>query len=272
MSSQKFIGKVAVVTGSSGGIGKAIALELARKGAYIVLNGRNQKRLAEVENEVRKIHSNVISVCCDISTTEGGQLLIDETISKFNRLDILVNNAGVSMRGNFSDLKPEIFKTIFSTNVFGAVNTTIPAIKHLRLTQGSIVFISSLAGIRGLPLTSAYCSSKMALRALAESIRIEEAKYKLHVGLIMVGITEIDEGKDTYTADGSKIILKQRTGKGVQTKETVAKSVVKNISSRKFISVLTTLGKINAFFQPRFPLLVERLIISNLKKFEEGFK
>jgi len=272
MGSKNFTGKVAVITGSSGGIGRAIALELAKKGASIVLNGRNHKKLAESETEVRKIHDKVISVCCDISTDEGGQLLINEAIKSFNRIDILVNNAGVSMRGYMADLKPDIFRTMFDINVLGAVCPTIPAISHLRLTQGSIVFISSLAGIRGLPITSAYCSSKMALRALAESLRIEEAKHHLHVGLILVGITEIDEGKESIAADGSKIKLVPRRGRGVQSKESVARAVIKNISKRKFVSVLTTIGKLNAFIQPRFPMLVERLILSNMKKFEKGFK
>jgi dehydrogenase/reductase SDR family protein 7B len=247
-------------------------LELAKNGTYIVLNGRNKARLAASENEVRKIHSNIISVCCDVSTAEGGQLLINETISKFNRIDILVNNVGVSMRGYLADLKPEVFRIVFDTNILGVVCPTIPAISHLRLTKGSIVFISSVAGIRGLPITSAYCSSKMALRALAESIRIEEARHKLHVGLIYVGNTEIDDGKTTIASDGSKMLLRPRKGKGVQSKESVARAVVKNISKRKFITVLTTLGKLNAFLQTLFPLLVERIIIRNLKKFEEGFK
>ncbi len=112
----------------------------------------------------------------------------------------------------------------------------------------------------------------MALRSLAESIRIEEAAYNLHAGIIYVGNTEIDDGKVTIAPDGSKVLLRPRKGKGVQSKEQVARAVVRNISKRKFITVLTSLGKLNAFLQPRFPLLVERLIIRNLKKFEEGFK
>jgi len=272
MSSQNFTEKVAIITGSSGGIGKAIALELAGMGACIVLNGRNSVRLSASENEIRKIQPKIISVCCDVSSIDGGQFLIDETIKAFGRIDILVNNAGISMRGNLADLKPEVFKTVFDTNVLGSVYPTIPAIKYLRLTKGSIVFISSLAGIRGLPGTSAYCSSKMALRALAESIRIEEAEHKLHVGLILVGITEIDEGKEIIKADGSKMRLVTRLGKGVQTKESVSKAVVRNILKRKFISVLTPVGKLNAFLQSLFPRLVERLILMNLDKFNEKLK
>jgi len=269
MNLQKFHGKVAVITGSSRGIGKAIALKLAENGAFIVLNGRNQKRLIETENEIRKIHTHVISVCSDVSTIAGGQLLIDETIKTYKRIDILVNNVGVSMRGNVAELNPVIFKTIFDSNVLGAVYPTIPAIKHLRITEGSIVFISSLAGIRGLPLLSAYCSSKMAIRALAESIRIEEAGNKLHIGLIYVGYTEIEKGKEIIAADGTKTELEMRSGKGLMTMETVAEAVIKNILKREFITVLTRIGKLNYFIQSRFPMLVEWIILHNLKKFRE---
>jgi len=272
MKSRNIQGKVAVITGSNRGIGKAIAFEFARAGAGIVLNGRDQAKLSETEDELRKINPHVIGVCCDVSTVSGGQLLIDSAINRFGRIDFLVNNAGVSIRGNFADLKPEVIKSVYDTNILGAVFPTVSAMSHLRLTGGSIVFISSVAGIRGLPSLSAYSSSKMALRALAESIRIEEHRYNLHVGLICVGPTEIDEGKTVMSADGTALVLNRRSGRGVQSQVDVARAVIRNISKRKFITVLTTVGKLNAFLQPRFPMLVEKMILKNMKKFEEGFK
>lgn len=268
MNNLIFQGKVAIITGSSRGIGKAIAIKLAEKGASIVLNGRNHSRLNDTENEIRKIQPEIISVCCDVSTIQGGQYLIDEAIKKFGRIDMLVNNVGVSMRGKLADINPEVYKTILDSNVLSVVFPSIPAIRHLRETKGSIIFISSLAGIRGLPGMSAYCSAKMALRALAESIRIEEAKHQLHVGLIYVGYTEIDDGKETISPDGTKTILEPRKGRGAQTKEFVAKAVIKNIRNRKFLTILTAIGKINFFLQPRFPMLVERILLKNIKKFE----
>jgi len=272
MKSRNIQGKVAVITGSNRGIGKAIAFEFARAGAGIVLNGRDQAKLSETEDELRKINPHVIGVCCDVSTVSGGQLLIDSAINRFGRIDFLVNNAGVSIRGNFADLKPEVIKSVYDTNILGAFFPTVSAMSHLRLTGGSIVFISSVAGIRGLPSLSAYSSSKMALRALAESIRIEEHRYNLHVGLICVGPTEIDEGKTVMSADGTALVLNRRSGRGVQSQVDVARAVIRNISKRKFITVLTTVGKLNAFLQPRFPMLVEKMILKNMKKFEEGFK
>lgn len=162
-----------------------------------------------------------------------------------------------------------MFKQVFESNVYGTVNPTIPAIPHLRKTKGSIVFISSLAGIRGLPGLSAYCSSKMALRAIAESIRIEEKKHNVHVGLIQVGITEIEHNKETIAADGTLKVLKNRDKSKVQSTEYVAKQTLKNIQGRKFITTLTGIGKLNKFMQARFPMLVEKIILKNLHKFEE---
>lgn len=265
----KFQGKVAVITGSSRGIGKAIAIELAKNGVFIVLNGRNEERLQETEAIIRGIHPNVTYVCCDVSDAKASEDLINSAITKFGRLDILVNNVGVSMRGTVAELSPDVFKQVFESNVYGTVNPTIPAIPHLRKTKGSIVFISSLAGIRGLPGLSAYCSSKMALRAIAESIRIEEKKNDIHVGLIQVGITEIEHNKETIAADGSLKVLKNRDKSKVQSTEFVAKATFKNIQKRKFITTLTGIGKLNKFMQARFPMLVEKIILKNLHKFEE---
>lgn len=268
----QFKGKVVIVTGSSRGIGKAIALKLAQEGCSVVLNGRDQERLDEAKSEVEKITSNVITFKCDVSDAEASKQLIDSAIENFGRLDILVNNVGVSNRGTVEESNPEVFKRVFESNVLGSVNPTIPALPHIKKNKGSLVFISSLAGIRGLPNLGAYCSSKMALRAIAESIRIEEHEHKIHVGLIYVGITEIEHKKESIAADGTAVILQDRGNKKVQSMEYVAKKVFQNIRKRKFITTLSGVGKLNAFLQPRMPWLVEKIIIKASKKFEERSK
>jgi len=249
-------GKVAVVTGSSRGIGKAIARLLAEHGAAVVLNGRNPERLASAEKELLAIHDRVLSVSADVSTPEGGQLLVGKALERFGRIDILINNVGVSMRGRFAGLDPGVFDSMFKSNVAGAVSPSIAALPSLRETKGSLVFITSLAGIRGI----------------AESIRIEEKSHGIHVGLIYVGYTENEAGKETVAADGSLVKIAPRSGKGVQTMESVARAVFKTISRRKFISVLTPIGKLNAVMQRFFPRLVEWIILANLEKFEERSK
>lgn len=261
--------KVAVVTGSSRGIGKAIAAELANNGYSVVLNGRDEIRLKETQLDLLSIHSRIVYFCCDVSIPEEAARLIEFSIAEFGRLDVLVNNVGVSMRGNVSELNPKVIQRVFESNVYGTMYPTIPAIPYIRLTKGSIVFISSLAGIRGLPSLSAYCSSKMALRAFAESIRLEEKKHHIHVGLIYVGITSIEHNKETIAADGSMKLLRERPKNKVQSTEQVARIVFRNIKRRKFVSILTGIGRLNKFLQPRFPMLVEQIILRNIHKFQE---
>lgn len=263
-----FQDKVAIVTGSSRGIGKAIAIELAKNGAKVVINGRNKERLNDVEQQLKLFSTHVAVFQGDVSDEKQAEALVQFTISTFKRLDILINNVGVSMRGAFVDLNPSVFKQVFESNVYGSVFPSIPALKHLRKTKGSLVFISSLAGIRGLPDLSAYCSSKMSLRAIAESIRIEEKQHHIHVGLIQVGITQIEHYKETIAADGSMKTLKMRTETGAQTTQQVAIATLKNIQKRKFLTTLTGIGKLNNWMQARFPMLVEKIILKNLHKFK----
>ncbi len=269
MSKVQFEGKVAVITGSTRGIGKGIAIELAKRGAIVVLNGRNATRLKDAESEIRKISNNVIGICCDVSTIEGGRFLIDETVKAFHKIDILVNNAGISMQGFVADLNPQVFKTVFDVNILGVTNTTIPALRYLRETHGSVTFISSAAAIRGLPGFSAYSSSKMALRAIAESIRGEEYRNGIHSGLIYVGFTQNEADKETLIADGSMAPLKSRSIKGVQPISLVAKAVVRNIARRKSVTVLSPVGNLNYLMQRLCPSLVDFVIRKNIDKFEE---
>lgn len=261
--------KVAIITGSSQGIGKATALQLAKLGAKLVLNGRNEERLNKAVADLKSAGADVIGVVGDVGDVDQAQNLIDKTIEKFGRLDILVNNAGVSMRGDFAELKPDVFNQVFNTNVIGVTNLTIPAMKHLKANKGSLIFISSLAGIRGLPGLSAYCSSKMALRAIAESIRIEEAGSGLHVGLIQVGITEIEFAKQTVGADGNLQTISDRSKFKVMSMDSVAQAVVKNIKKRKFVTTLSPIGKVNAMMQSVMPSVVEKVLIRSIDKIKK---
>ena len=258
MKNEEFKDKVVLITGSSRGIGKATAVALSNLGASLVINGRDKERLIQVENLIKNSGGKVMSYCCDITNPDQVEKLIEETIKTYGKLDILINNAGVSMRGDFSDLNPEVFKSVFDINVLGTTNTTIKAIPLIKKSQGSIVFVSSVAGIQGLPSNS---SSKMALRAIAESIRIEEVKSNIHVGLIMVGITEIEKNKKTIGADGSLITLKDRSNFKVLSLDEVAYSIINNIKKRKFRTTLSLMGRINAFMQSILPDLVERILV-----------
>ena len=122
-------GKVAIISGSSQGIGKTTAVELAKLGVKVVLNGRNEERLEKAIVELSETYPNVTGFVADLTNPEQAKLLVKKTISHFGRLDILINNAGISMRGDFSDLNPDVFTQVFNTNVpVSYTHLTLPTI------------------------------------------------------------------------------------------------------------------------------------------------
>lgn len=266
MQDPYFKGKVAIITGSSMGIGKATALELAEKGAKVVLNGRNEERLQRARDFILSKGYETLGVAGDVSSFEDCQRLIDATIRHFGKIDILINNAGKASRGYFADLNPSVFRQMMEINFLGCVYPTQCALPYLKETKGSIIFISSVAGIRGLPETSMYCASKMALTSIAESLKVELAHTGIHVGIVYVGITKNDPGKTVINADGSLLLLKNRNTNQAQTPGQVAKSVVNHVRKRKFRKILTLLGKLNWVANMLIPRLVDIFLVKSLER------
>ena len=260
---------VIVVTGSSRGIGKEVARQLLLMGFSVAINGRDESRLNATLMGFKEISGRVIAVLSDVSNPLGAGLLIHQTVKEFGRIDALVNNVGVSSRGNLANLHSSVIRTLFESNVFGAIYPTQLALPYLRKTQGSVIFVSSLAGIRGLPGLSPYCASKMALRAFAEAIRIEEHEHGIHAGIVLVGKTAVEPDKEVIVEAGSTRLLAPRTGKGIQSMEGVARGIVKALIRRKNQVIMTPLGKLQWLLQAIAPRLVERIILNNIHRFEK---
>ena len=185
-------GKVAVVTGSSSGIGFETSLLLARKGFYTYATMRNLnkslkiKEIAEKENLPLKVLK--LDVTDDKSVTDAIRQITDES----SRIDVLVNNAGYGVMGAVEDLSLGEFKSQFETNFFGVIRVTKEVIPIMRNqgNSGNIINVSSVGGKIGLPLNSAYISSKFALEGLSESMRYELEQFGIDVILIEPGVVK----------------------------------------------------------------------------------
>lgn len=185
-------GKVAVVTGSSSGIGFETSLLLARKGFYTYATMRNLnksqkiKEIAEKENLPLKVLK--LDVTDDKSVTDAIRQITDES----SRIDVLVNNAGYGVMGAVEDLSLDEFKSQFETNFFGVIRVTKEVIPIMRNqgNSGNIINVSSVGGKIGLPLNSAYISSKFALEGLSESMRYELEQFGIDVILIEPGVVK----------------------------------------------------------------------------------
>lgn len=266
MSKKTLKDKVAIITGSSQGIGKAIAIALAEKGVKVVLNGRNPDKLTQTKLELFELGYEVFAVKADVGKYEECEYLIEQTIEKFGRLDILINNAGIAMEGSIASTSPEVFEKVFHTNILGVLFPTKAAFSYLKDSKGSIVFTGSIAGYMGLPNYSAYSASKMSLTALVQSLKIEMAGTGVHVGINYVGFAENDDDKTYYDAKGEIKLMPVREQFKRMPLAVVADYFVKGIEKRKYKQTLSGIGKFTRFMHQYFPTLFEWAMIRKHKK------
>lgn len=252
-----FEGKVALISGGSRGLGYALAKLLVHKGAKVVITARTERRLLDSKQKLEAIGGEVLALTGDVGKSEDVQRIVDDTIAKFGRLDILVNNAGVSMRGDLTELAVETSTTVINTNITGSVLLSQAAIKYLVASKGSVVFVSSIAGLFGLPGASVYCASKAALTGFSESIRLELAAAGVHSGVAHIGFTEHDPEKRILNADGS-LALPDRPAHHTQAQ--CAEHILEMIKKRKRRIVLTPVGILGAGAYRLSPALVEKAI------------
>ena len=171
---------VALITGGSSGIGRAIAQALAASGARVAITGRDNERLTEAAREL-----GVHPIRADVSIEEDVIRTYQEVMQKFGDLDILVNNAGIGYFKNLVDFDLKSFEAVFATNVTGAMLMAREAARHfIKRQRGNIVNISSTAGLRGAPGGTAYYASKFALRGMSECWRAELRKHNIRVFLV----------------------------------------------------------------------------------------
>ena len=181
--------QVAVVTGSSSGIGFETSLLLARNGIYTYATMRNQSKSEEILTYVRKDNLPLKTLHLDVTNEKSILDAIKKIIAEKGRIDILVNNAGYSLLGPLEQLQINEIKEEFETNFFGIIKliqSVLPTMRKQR--YGRIINISSLAGRIGFPFSSAYVSSKFALEGLTESLGYEIQNFGIHVILIEPGV------------------------------------------------------------------------------------
>jgi len=171
---------VALVTGGSSGIGRAIAQTLVASGSRVAITGRDDRRLGEAAKEL-----GVLPIRADVSLEADVERTYREVLQKFGDLDILINNAGIGFFKNLVDFDLESFEAVFATNVTGAMLMAREAAKHfIKRKRGNIVNIASTAALRGSANGTAYYASKFALRGMSECWRAELRKHNIRVFLV----------------------------------------------------------------------------------------
>jgi 3-oxoacyl-[acyl-carrier protein] reductase len=202
-------GKVALVTGSSMGLGKAFALDLARAGANIVVNNRKGGELAEATvKEIESTGREAVLAPCDIGDPQSVAKMVDSILSRFGKIDILVNNAGISIDGMTVKYDPEAWDRVLKTNIYGTFHCSkfcLPSMMERK--WGRIVNISSLVGQIGVVGTPAYTASKAAIVGFTKTLAKEVARKGITVNCISLGYFERGGLLDTVPEKIAKDIL-----------------------------------------------------------------
>lgn len=258
--------KVVLITGSATGIGWQLAQELAQAGASIVLNARNKNRLEQKEQLLADKGYNVRSFCCDVSDAEMCRRMIEYCVSAFGQINVLINNAGLSSEPTTVEkTSTSVFTQLVQVNFLGAVYCTQEALPYMKKTGGTVLFVSSLAGLHGLGNYAAYCSSKMALTAFAQSLQKELSMSNVSVGIAYLGFTENDAGKQVLASNGMYVPQPKRTVKTAPVKQ-VAQRLIKMIERREKAAVFSATGKLLWYLNRLSPALTNKLLLILYRK------
>lgn len=201
---QTIAGKVALITGAGRGIGRATAIAFAQEGVHVGLVGRTLENLQQVAEELKQYDVKTAIAAANVADLESITAAVASIRGELGAIDILVNNAGISKFGGFMDLTPDEWTNIIDVNVKGVYYTTRAVLPEMiERNTGDIINISSTAGQKGAPITSAYTASKAAVIGLSESLMLEVRKKNIRVTTLTPSTVATDMAVELNLTDGN---------------------------------------------------------------------
>ncbi|MFI3286164.1 MAG: SDR family oxidoreductase [Rikenellaceae bacterium] len=264
MKSQK--GKVVVITGASSGIGEALSKVYAAAGAKVVMAARQEEKLKKLASEIEQAGGDAIYSVCDVVNPDDCKLMIAKAVESYGKIDILICNAGISMRALFDDVELDVLHRLMDVNFWGTVNSVKFALPYLQSSKGSIVGVSSVAGIHGLPARTGYSASKYAMTGFLETIRIENLKKGLHVMIACPGFTSSNVRFSALTADGSMQGETPRSEEKMMTSEQVANIIMKSTAKCKRLCLMEFDGRASHFVKKFAPRFLDKMFYNAMAK------
>ncbi len=207
----KLENKVAIVTGSSRGIGNSIARLFLKEGAKVAVCGRNlenaTRAVDSIKNDLKISDEDILAIGMDVHNSNSITNLVNEVIKKWGKIDILVNNAGITSNKSLIESTDEEFQEMFDVNFFSIVKMTREVAKHMMKTGGSIINTSSMVGVNGGKNQSAYAASKFAVNGLTKSLAKELGTYNIRVNAVAPGVVETDMMKDAVNDQMKNMLI-----------------------------------------------------------------
>ena len=235
---KQLAGKVALVTGASSGIGEGAAVALAAAGATVALAARRADRLEALVRRIEAAGGKALAIAGDMMVEADALRAVEETVGKLGRIDILINSAGVMQAGGVENADLDEYRRVFDINLFATLYTCKAAVAHM-LAQGGgdIVNISSLAGRKGGPQTSAYSASKHAVNSMTDAMRQELGGRNIRVCTLMPGATTSEVGDNISDPNWRKAIQAHVHKDGAVKPEEVGETIVFILSLPRRVNI-----------------------------------
>jgi NAD(P)-dependent dehydrogenase (short-subunit alcohol dehydrogenase family) len=261
--SRLFEDKVAWITGGGSGIGRAVAIELAKQGAKVAVSGRRTDKLQGVIDDIEAVGGTAAAVQCDVQDDAQIEAAAKAVADRFGRLDVAIANAGFSVMGRIEELEVEDWRRQLETNVIGTALTARAALPFLRDTQGRMALVGSVAAFICAPKLGAYNASKHAVRAIGQTLSVELAGSgvsctTVHPGYVDTEIAQVDNsGRFDPTRED------RRPKNLMWPAEKAARVVVRAIYKRKRELVFTGHGKLGAFIGQHLPSVAHIMMVKS---------
>jgi short-subunit dehydrogenase len=262
-----YAGKVVVVTGASQGIGKALCLELAAQRPRLVLAARDATALEAVAAECRARGAETLVVPTDVGDEVACRSLVEKSVERFGGVDVLVNNAGMGMLARFADVTDlSLYERLMRVNYLGSVYPTFHALPHLERSRGQVVAVSSLAGLHGVPLRTAYAATKHAQMGFFDSLRIELRDAGVSVTVIAPYFVRSEIRKRSPGPDGRTVEASPGKEAEIMSAEECARLVVRAMERRQRMLVMSLKGKLGRWAKLMAPGLVDWMAAEAVRK------
>jgi short-subunit dehydrogenase len=263
--------KTIVITGASEGIGAEIARQLAarhRAGIALVLAARNREALQTVALECEALGCKALCVRTDVGLRPDCENLIADTMAVYGGIDVLINNAGISAQALLQEVpadKLAWYEDVMRINHWGSVWCTHAALPHLLRAKGSIVAVSSLAGLVGVPGRTAYSASKFAMTGFFEALRTELKDQGVSVTTAYPGVVLTQIRQHGLNAQGQALGSSGLKEDGAMTVQECARLIIDGFERRQREVVMTGKGKLGRWLKLIAPGLVEKLALAAVK-------
>src|SRR6186713_3455125 len=256
-----------ILTGASEGIGRALALALASRGARLVLAARDRERLETLAQECRGRGAEARALPTDVTNQQDCEWLVAEAVNAFGGIDVVIHNAGITMWSRFDALQDlSIFERLMDVNYLAPVRLTALSLPHLKASRGLIVAVASLAGLTGVPERSAYSGSKHAMIGFFDSLRIELAGTGVDVSVVAPDFVVTEIHKRAIGPDGEPLGTSPMQQSKLMTAPECARQIVRAMEKRQRLLVMSARGKLGRWLKLLAPTLIDRMAAKAIRQ------